>query len=147
MKRTGIFLVALTLLASYAWAFQDDCVMGPGGGMNPNLASILDLTEDQKAMIQAKQVAFQAEVDPLCDKLMAKRLELRNLWLQTDPDQGKLAAKQKEIRLLQTQIQEKATQHQLECRELLSPEQQEKLGTFVARRGGWTRAKWKMHGQ
>jgi len=147
MKRLGVLLVALVLLASNTWAFRDDCGMGLRVGMSPHLASILNLTEDQKVMIQAKREAFQAEVDPLCDRLMGKKLELRNLWLQTNPDQAKVAAKQKEIQLLHAQIQQMATQHQLECRELLSPEQQEKLGTLAVQRGGWGTHGWKMLSQ
>ena len=147
MKKLGLFIVAMVLMAPNAREFRADCGMGSGAGMDPYLASILDLTEDQKLRIQAKQEAFHAEMNPLREKLFSKRMELRGLWAQTIPDQGKLAAKQKEIQAIQNQIQAMTTQHRLECRELLRPEQQETLGTFVVQRGGWTRASCKIHGQ
>lgn len=112
--------------------------MGPGFGMNPYVASTLNLTEDQKAQIQAKQEAFhQAESSPLRDKLFSKRMELRNLWAKASPDQAAISEKQLEIRDIQNEIQEKATQYQLDCRQLLTHDQQEKLGTLVAHHGGW----------
>ena len=147
MKKLGLFIVAMVLVAPNARAFLADCGMDPGAGMDQYLASTLNLTEDQKVRIQAKQEAFHAEMNPLRDKLFSKKMELRSLWAQGIPDQVKLAAKQKEIQAIQNQIQEITTQHRLECRELLSPEQQETLGTFMVQRGGWTRASWKMHGQ
>jgi Spy/CpxP family protein refolding chaperone len=99
-------------------------------------ASNLDLTEDQKAEIQTRQQAFAEEMSPLRDKLFSRRMELRELWSQASPDQARISAKQQEIRDLQSQIQEQATQFQLDCRELLTPEQKEKLGTSVAYQGG-----------
>jgi Spy/CpxP family protein refolding chaperone len=75
-------------------------------------------------------------------------MELRELWSQPSPDQARIAAKQQEIRALQSEIQERATQYQLDCRQLLTPEQKEKLGTSVAYQGGvrgghgWGRHGW-----
>jgi Spy/CpxP family protein refolding chaperone len=146
MKKVIVFSVALVLAASSAWAFRGGCGMGAGGGMNPYFASTLGLSEDQKAQIQLKQQAYQDEINPLRDKLFSTRMELRNLWAEASPDQAKITAKQKQIQSLQSQIQEKATQYQLECREILTPEQQEKLGTSVAHHGGWSGPGRKMRG-
>lgn len=145
MKKSGILFVFMVLAASNAWAFRGECGMGPGLGMNSYIASTLNLTEDQKAQIQTKQEVFQEEINPLRDELFSKRMELRELWAKANPDQGLISAKQKEIQAIQNQIQEKTTQYQLECRELLTPEQQEKLGTTVAHHGGWGGPGRKMH--
>jgi zinc resistance-associated protein len=146
MKKVIVFSVAIVLAASSAWAFRGGCGMGAGSGMNPYFASTLGLTEDQKAQIQLKQQAFQEEIGPLRDKLFSTKMELRNLWAEASPDQAKITAKQKQIQALQAQIQEKGTQYQLECRQILTAEQQEKLGTSVAYRGGWGGPGRKMRG-
>ncbi len=49
---------------------------------------------------------------------------MQTLWAQTNPDQEKILAKQKEINALMAQLQEKATKHRLEMRQVLTPEQQ-----------------------
>ena len=146
MKKVIVFSVALVLAASSAWAFRGGCGMGAGSGMNPYFASTLGLTEDQKAQIQLKQQAFQEEIGPLRDRLFSTKMELRNLWAEANPDQAKITAKQKQIQSLQAQIEEKGTQYQLECRQILTAEQQEKLGTAVSYRGGWGGAGRKMRG-
>lgn len=146
MQKVIGITVAIVLAASSAWAFRGGCGLGAGSGINPYLASTLGLSEDQKAQIEAKQQAFQEEINPLRDKLFSTKMELRNLWAQSSPDQAKIRAKQEAIQSLQSQIQEKATQYQLECREVLTPEQQEKLGTSLAHHGGWGGPGRKMRG-
>jgi Spy/CpxP family protein refolding chaperone len=142
MKRLALLIIAGVLVASNAWAFRggpgmgSGCGIGPGYGMGTGWASSLELTDDQQAEIAARRVTFATETDPLRDKLFSKRMELRNLWAQASPDQSAIAAKQKEIQALQNKLQEKATEFQLQCREVLTPDQQEKLGTLVADRGG-----------
>ena len=136
-KKLGILVVAMVLVASSAWAFRGGCGMGPGYGMNPYVASTLNLTEDQQTQIKEKQEVFLEEINPLRDKLFSKRMELRNLWAKANPDQAAISEKQQEIQAIQNEIQEKATQYQLDCRQFLTAEQQEKLGTFVASHGGW----------
>lgn len=142
MKRFGLLIMAGVLVASNAWAFRGGPGMELGDGMGPGCwmgarwAASLDLTEDQQAQIQVRQKAFRAETDPLRDKLFGKKMELRDLWAQTNPDQAKISAKQKEIQILQNELQEKATQYQLKCREVLTPDQQEKLTTTVGYPGG-----------
>lgn len=136
MKRVSILVIVLVLAASSAWAFRGGCGMGPGFGMSPYMASTLELTEDQKAQIQAKQGAFLEDVGPLRDKLFSKKMEMRDLWSKANPDQAALSEKRQEIQAIQNEIQEKATQYQLDCRQFLTPDQQEKLGTLVAQHGG-----------
>lgn len=143
-KKLGILIVAMVLVASNVWAFRGGCGMGPGFGMNPQIASALNLTEDQKAQIQAKQEVFMEEMNPLRDKLFSKRMELRNIWAKANPDQAAITEKQLEIQTIQNEMQEKATQYQLDCRQFLTAEQQEKLGTLVTHHGGWGGHGWKM---
>jgi Spy/CpxP family protein refolding chaperone len=140
MKKLGIIIVMVVLTASSAWAFRGGCGLGQGAGVNSHIASTLNLTEDQKSLIQAKQEVFFGDINPLRDKLFSKKMELRDLWSKASPDQSAIAEKQQEIQLIQNEIQEKMTQHQLECRRFLTAEQQEKLGTVMAGQGRWSRA-------
>ena len=141
MKKWSVLIVALVFTASSAWAFRGGCGAGPGLGswISPYLSSELDLTEDQKAQLQAKEEALQTEVNPLRDELFSKRMELRSLWTQNPIDEAKILAKQKEIQTIQNQIQDKVTLHRLECRQLLTAEQREKLGTLQGQGKGWGR--------
>ena len=99
---------------------------GPRGAWGPGL----DLTPEQTQKMQALQENFFKESLPLSNALQIKQVELRTLWAQTNPDQEKLLAKQKEINALRTQLQEKATQNRLEMRKILTPEQQAQLGAY-----------------
>lgn len=136
MKKASILVVVMVLAASSAWAFREGCGMGPGFGMSPYVSATLELTEDQKAQIQAKQEAFLEDVSPLRDKLFSKKMEMKDLWSKANPDQAAISEKRLEIQAIQNEIQEKATQYQLDCRQFLTPDQQEKLGTLVAQHGG-----------
>jgi len=138
MKNMGMLAFALVMAASNAWAFGGGGCgmgMGPGLGMNSQLLAELNLTSDQKAQLQARQEAFMAEMEPLRNELFTKKEELRQLWAKPNPDQAEISAKQQEIRELQGQMQERATQQRLSCRDVLTPEQRAKLGSMSAQ--GW----------
>jgi len=139
MKRIGVLVVAMVLAGSSAWAFGGGgCGMGPGPGMmNPAVASSLNLTEDQKAQIGSRRDAFMEETAPLRSELFTKREEMRQLWAAASPDQGQITAKQQEVQEIRSRIQEKAIQYKLDCRQMLTPEQQGQLTTLAASRGGW----------
>ncbi len=136
MKKTVIIgmtlVLALALMASAALA-------GPGGpgfgrgfgaGYGYGYPAIPNLTAEQSAKIQALQKAHLDETAPIQQQLLAKRTELRTLWLNPKPDQASIAAKQKEILTLQSQLTEKATNLRLEIRKVLTPEQQAQMGAF-----------------
>jgi len=107
---------------------------GPGSGMGygpmGSSGPALNLTAEQNQKIQAMREGFFKETLPLKNEMQTKQLELRTLWAQTNPDQDKILAKQKEINALRAQLQEKRTQHQLEMRKVLTPEQQAQIGPF-----------------
>jgi Spy/CpxP family protein refolding chaperone len=63
---------------------------------------------------------------------MSKRLELRALWVQTNPDEVKILAKQKEMNALKAQLQEKSTKNRLEMLKILTPEQQAQWQAYKA---------------
>jgi zinc resistance-associated protein len=113
---------------------------GPRGSWGP----ALNLTPEQSQKIQALEESYFRETLPLRNEVQTKQLELRTLWAQANPDEGKILAKQKEINDLRTQLQEKATKNRLEMRKVLTPEQQAQLGAYgpgfgpgYGRRGGF----------
>ena len=133
MKKTTVIglglALGLALVATVALAW------GPGfgrgfGGPAYGVPPIPNLTADQSAQIQALRDGFLKEIEPLQKELYTKGTELRNLWQSPNPDQAGIAAKQKEIFNLQSQLQDKATNLGLEIRKVLTPEQLAQLPAF-----------------
>lgn len=56
---------------------------------------------------------FQKETLPLRDEMMAKRLEIRNEYSKTTPDEAKITALKEEMIALRTQISEAAKKNGL----------------------------------
>lgn len=155
MKKMILVVLAIALLATTGLAFGQGWGRGAGMGYGPGIglgtgpaicpapyapgyfssvwAANLNLTTEQVQKMQALREAFWKEIVPLQNELVSKRFELRSLWLQAKPDQDKILAKQKEINALMDNIQEKAIKHRLEMRQILTPEQQAKLGATF----GW----------
>jgi len=133
MKKTvilGLSLVLAGALMASAALAGPGYGRGFGAGYGYGYPAIPNLTADQSAKIQALQKAHLDEASPLQQQLLAKRTELRTLWLSPKPDQASIAAKQKEILSIQSTLQEKATNLRLEIRKVLTPEQQAQMGAF-----------------
>jgi len=140
----GLMVVALLATAGLAmaqgWGRGMGYGPGPGAGYGPgsgmgygpmgSSGPALNLTAEQNQKIQAMREGFFKETLPLRNEMQIKQLELRTLWAQTNPDQEKILAKQKEINALRAQMQEKATKNRLEMRKVLTPEQQAQLGAY-----------------
>lgn len=141
MKKLSILVVgaALILSATLALAGPGGRGMGPGGGYGRGsgmgYSAIPDLTPDQSAQIKALQEAFLLEIEPLQEELAAKRTALQDLWQTPNPDSAEVTTKQKEMSDIRSSLQEKATSHRLEVRQVLTPEQQAQLPAFGAGMG------------
>jgi Spy/CpxP family protein refolding chaperone len=137
MKKTiiiGLSLaLGLALMVTVALAWGPG--FGPGfgrgfGGPAYGSLPIPNVTAEQSLQIQALRDGFLKEIEPLQKELYAKGQEFRNLWQSPNPDQAAIAAKQKEIFNLQSQLQEKATSLGLRIRKVLTPEQLAQLPAF-----------------
>ena len=135
MKRTVVAvalvgLLALTASMAFAW--------GPGWGRGygygpygPGPAVVgPTLSAEQVAKIQKIQSDRYAEVATVRNEMFTKRTELQALFREPALDQAKIAAKQKEIAALQTQMQEKALAARTAVAEVLTPEQRAQVPAF-----------------
>ena len=118
LTMTFVALIAVTALATFAFAYGPGPGRGHGGagcyGPETSFLSRLNLTSEQTAKINTLREAFLKDTKPLKDKMFSKRGDLKLLWLQTNPDQNKIMATQKEIRALRDQMQDKVTAYRLD---------------------------------
>ena len=98
--------------------------MGFTDRVTPNFESIPNLNAEQSSKLRELREQNQKEVLPLQNELINKRVELRNLWLNANPDENKIKAKQHEITMLENKLQEEMMGHRLESQKILTPEQQ-----------------------
>ena len=118
------------LAMAQGWEMGMHQGMGYGPSWMGDWASRLNLSNEQMQKLTALHERFLKETISTRNDLALKQIELRTLWLQTNPEEGKILAKEKEINVLRAQIQEKATKYLLEGRKVLTPEQQAKVTSF-----------------
>jgi Spy/CpxP family protein refolding chaperone len=119
---------------------------GAGTGYwDPGSSYPLNLTSEQAQKMQALRESFFQETAVLRNELINKGIEMRQLWLEPNPDQEKILAKQKEINALSAQLDEKATQNYLGMSVILPPEQQAQLSNL--RGWGWGGLGWGGYGR
>lgn len=96
----GLLLIGLIATAAFAYGGG----RGHGGwfcdgrGMMAGFSG-LNLTADQTAKMDALRDNHQKEVQPLRDKMFAKRSELRALWLEANTDPEKSTPPRRRCRL------------------------------------------------
>lgn len=95
--------------------------------------SCLDLTPKQNQRIRQMQIELEQAVNPLQIQMFERRAELRLLWMQLDPDDKAIKAKQREVFDLRWSIQEQNTDFWLRVRQALTPEQRSR---FLLQAGG-----------
>ncbi len=122
-------LLALTLgLASLSWAGPrgwGDCFgmgdvgLGPGMGQKGGRGmAMMQMTPEQAGKAFDLHQKFMTETADLRRQMLVKRAELAELWRAKDPDQAKIAAKQKELNTLRDQFQEKSLPYRVEMRQV-----------------------------
>ena len=149
MRKT-IFILVITLIMAVtvmpASASRDGRGTGAFHGYGKDITAIpdLNLTEEQKAQITSLRETFLKDVKPLRDKLFSKRGDLKLLWRDKNPNQAKIIATQKQIRMLRGQIQDRATVNRLAVRKVLTSEQQDKIKAFKYAAYGPVRGKFSL---
>lgn len=131
MKKISVIAAFLLVVASATLVMAGPRGKGNGGGGGwhsaPSALASLNLTAEQSEKIRALRESLLKEVTPIRAQLLAKRAELRLLWIQTKLDPDKIRAIQREARDLKGQTQEKRTDFRLAFRNILTPEQTSKL--------------------
>jgi Spy/CpxP family protein refolding chaperone len=142
MKRMVMTLglaVAVTLTATtvFAWGPGMGRGMGQGFGHGDGaVAAVPNLSADQVAKIQKIQSDRYAEAETVRSEMYAKKVELQALFREPVLDQAKITAKQKEITVLQNQLQEKGLAARTAVAETLTPEQRAQLPAYGPGVGG-----------
>jgi Spy/CpxP family protein refolding chaperone len=140
MKKVMLTAMAVLFVAAVATsAFAFGWGRGPGYGpcargdfQGP---AGLNLTAEQKTKIKEMRETQWQEMKPLQEQMFSKRNEIRKLWLESNPDQAKITAVQKEMRSFRDQMEDRMTAYRLEAVKVLTPEQREKMGSFGQGRG------------
>jgi zinc resistance-associated protein len=129
-NKVKVWMVGGALLAMSSLALA----AGPGFGRgnNPDCPGGFDqlnLTAEQKTKLNDLREKTWKETVTLRNEMQTKRLELRTLWTNPNPDKDKILAKQKEMNDLRNKLQAKMTDSRLEARKQLTPEQAAQVAT------------------
>ncbi len=115
MKKTILFLVCILILTLGLFGMATAGPWGKGmggGGWGANI------TPEQSAKIFELKQKFMNDTAPLRQQMLQKRTELSALWQAPNPDQAKIAAKQKELNALRDQMQQKQLDFQMQVRKI-----------------------------
>jgi len=91
------------------------------------LIESLNLSKEQKTEIKKIDLNFQKELLGLRNDVEINQLEIKILFLETEPNLVKIRAKLQEIADLQTELKIKGIEEYLAVKGILTLEQQEKL--------------------
>jgi len=142
-------IAALLLLGSVVAAFA----WGPRWNSRP-LPSVyesvpcypgavdLNLSEDQIEQLQDLRLEHQKEMLEMRNTLQTKRLELQTQLLSEKPDRVKINSLVEEMGELWTDMQKKAIDYQIRMREILTPEQWDKLHSYRSFGGRGQQGNW-----
>lgn len=132
--RGGVILVlaavSLTLVgAAWAWKGDDhpDGSQIRGKGVKTEMRFDLNLTPDQRKEVAQFRLSWQEQTVDLRSQLMKKEIELKKLWLEEIPDQDKIYILINEMTSIRAEMQKKAIDFGLQLKEILTPEQGERL--------------------
>ena len=103
---------------------------GFGRGDGPGIlakAEALELTSEQIKKIKAMRLDMAKEMVKLRSELELKQLELKELMSVDEPEIRLIEAKIDEMAPLRTELQKNRIGHRLAVRDVLTPEQKEKL--------------------
>ena len=119
MKKTAVIVLSLVLAAAL---MTSAAFAGPWGGRFYGMgAAIPNLTPEQSAQILALQQVHLEKATPGQQELFAKKMELRSLWLNQNPDQPKINALQQEIFNLVDQLQQESIKLRTDILKVINP--------------------------
>lgn len=95
----------------------------------------LDVSPEQWARIEPLLQEFRQAAQSVCQHVSTLRLEMMELIAAPNPNRKAIAAKQAEIQASQGRMQDLVISHLLAEKEILTPEQQERLFTMIREQG------------
>lgn len=99
---------------------------GHGAGFGPMMAEQLELTDAQKEQLADMRAAHQKEMIRQRAEMKIARLELQELF-RSDADRGQITSKVEQIGKLEIELDKARVAHRLDMRDILTPEQRDKL--------------------
>ena len=99
----------------------------------------LNLTDEQWEQIEPRLKEFRQSAQSVCQNVSQLRLEMVELIAAPTPDLEAIAAKQEEIQAGQRKMQGLVIGHLLAEKEILTPEQEERLFTMIREQSGCDR--------
>ncbi len=112
MKRMSVILSALALVALMSTAALARGGMGMGPGMmGPGYAYNTQITPEQQAAFQKARADFLKATQDLRAQIAQRRVELRTLWAQPNPDQARITALNNQLVDLRAQLLKKRNQY------------------------------------
>jgi hypothetical protein len=102
--------------------------------MIERLAGELGLDTETRARVEALAEASRQSQAELHDELGAQHEAMRDLLMQSEPDEAAVMKQAEAIGALETEMQKQRLRTLLAIRRELTPEQREKLGAIHARR-------------
>jgi zinc resistance-associated protein len=131
-KMIPLLTVTALLIAGFAlvcdvqaqfWKGRGGKGQGAGTGFGPNCPLGVNLTQDQLARMDTLRNDFFKDTATIRTDMYRKQLDLESLMLEPSVDAEKAGKLQAELSALESQIEQKQLQFQLEARKLLTPEQ------------------------
>lgn len=118
-------LVAILILGVTAVAFA--APLGQKLGVRPGICSNLDLSDEQYSKMQTIHENYFEEHQDLRNQISKEIFELKNIYLQKDPDKEAIKQKEDKIEKLREQMNELRNQKFNDVNSILTKEQQEKI--------------------
>jgi Spy/CpxP family protein refolding chaperone len=119
MKKSGklslLMVLALALSLGLAGSVWAQPMMGRGMGQGPGM---MNLTPEQAGQVFDLMEKMHADTSGLRRETVVKQAELAALKKAEKPDQAAIQAKQKELKALRDQMQEKMTACQVEAKKI-----------------------------
>jgi len=137
LKKLTIYTALAAMVAStslaYAMPMEEEHAgekSGKGGEKGEKFQAImekLDLTQEQKDQLKEHREARQEETKELKEELKANRKTLHEELKKYDSDRGVIAATLSKVNDLQGKLMQEKTESFLQMKEILTPEQFQKM--------------------
>ena len=137
MKRKIIYsIIGALVIGSIAFVSQVDAQRGRRGPRGPRGLAALELTDAQKQKMQDINTKHQKAMIDLRAAQQKAQISLRELRGKDSVKSSDINAKVDALMAAQGKIMKREIQHGIDVKNILTPEQQKKMGEMRGNRGG-----------